>query len=556
MTFHQKVFILLILYIALVARVYHFSAYAFGFDQVQIIENAEHILQGNLTLIGPRTGPADMFTGPLIYYLTAPVMWLFGIWSVVIVPFLLAGVTGVSILFLNKRYLNIKTALIIFTVWALSPFLIQYDRTLWNPDLSLLAFSLVFFPLLNKKSDWQGLLFVLLGSFLSYQAHFSGFLIPMLVLVMVLKQRKPLTYFLSSCLGLGMSLMPTFLFDLRHNWLNARGLITFMLAKNGGTTNPIVNFMAEFFHNLYVSVESAGKIFVSNINSPIVLVVGGILIYLALLNQKKKRENYLSILWIVAVAAIFGFYHSSKPEYYYFIIFPPLFVLMAHALENLSTKYLYLLLGAGIIYSSWMTADQYAKDPGLSLGNDLKVKSIVEKINSDSEISQIVLDIDALNYESSGIKYILKTVPLKEKGGVVHITYPNKYNFAHLQKVEDIGIWLDPRFSDLNYLTENNYIISTSTNIRLLKNNYLAAENQGANHYEVFDQQQKQGDLYTIPVKNNEKINWVNNCLAAESAEWNILENNEAIKYFNHYCFRYVPVVEKNESIIEKIIVE
>ena len=45
-------------------RAYMPEAYIFGFDQVQILTNAEAITNGDLTLIGPRTGPADMFTGP------------------------------------------------------------------------------------------------------------------------------------------------------------------------------------------------------------------------------------------------------------------------------------------------------------------------------------------------------------------------------------------------------------------------------------------------------------------------------------------------------------
>ncbi len=43
----------------------------FEFDQNQIAVFAKQIIDKNFTLIGPRTGPAQFFTGPLIYYLGA-----------------------------------------------------------------------------------------------------------------------------------------------------------------------------------------------------------------------------------------------------------------------------------------------------------------------------------------------------------------------------------------------------------------------------------------------------------------------------------------------------
>ncbi len=103
--------ILVVLVGGLLLRAYHLGNYSFDFDQVQIAENSQRILAGQPTLIGPRTGPAAMFTGPLIYYTTAFFL------LVVEPPLAVAGnalflavVTGGLIYFLTRRYLDEPTA--------------------------------------------------------------------------------------------------------------------------------------------------------------------------------------------------------------------------------------------------------------------------------------------------------------------------------------------------------------------------------------------------------------------------------------------------------------
>lgn len=85
-----------------------------GFDQVQILENASKILQGDLSLIGPRTGPASIFTGPLIYYLTSPILFIFGeVVAVYLTPLLFALITGLVLYWLVFYYVGPDEAVII-----------------------------------------------------------------------------------------------------------------------------------------------------------------------------------------------------------------------------------------------------------------------------------------------------------------------------------------------------------------------------------------------------------------------------------------------------------
>ncbi len=227
-----------------------------GFDQVQILENVSHILSGDLTLIGPRTGPAQMFTGPLIYYLTVPFYALFGIWSVAVVPIFIAGFTGFVLWFLSRKYLDGQNSLLLLYLLAASPFLVHLDSIFWNPNLSLLAFSLVFFALLSEKSKKIDYILIFIGSFLGYQAHFSGLLTSLLVLVVTIKFRRHCLCFLSSVLGLFLSLVPTILFDMRNGWLNLNGLLNLVQSRSVTGVDSLSKVFTDFIKNSYILLES------------------------------------------------------------------------------------------------------------------------------------------------------------------------------------------------------------------------------------------------------------------------------------------------------------
>ena len=139
---------------ALLLRALPYKNTTVGFDQVQILEEASKINSGDFTLIGPRTGPAQMFTGPLIYYFTVPFLLIFGdLATIVIVPLVLSVITGLAIYALVIKYKGPTEALLSVSVWAFSPLLIRLDRVFWNPNLLILATALLYFPLLDNKKN-------------------------------------------------------------------------------------------------------------------------------------------------------------------------------------------------------------------------------------------------------------------------------------------------------------------------------------------------------------------------------------------------------------------
>lgn len=150
----QLLVTIFIICFGLFLRTHNWRQYPFNFDQVQIANASTQILLGKPTLIGPRTGPAEMFTGPLIYYLAAVIsVFVEDHIAVIIVAVFLSLVTGLTILCLGKFYFGNNEAIILTSLWAFSPFLVHIDRIPWNPNLSVLAAVLVLFPLLGKLEN-------------------------------------------------------------------------------------------------------------------------------------------------------------------------------------------------------------------------------------------------------------------------------------------------------------------------------------------------------------------------------------------------------------------
>ncbi len=503
----KKLFIVVLLLIGIFFRAYQPGLYTFGFDQVQILTNAELIKQGNMTLIGPRTGPAEMFTGPLIYYITAFFLFFFSSpWALVATSTFIAAITGTVLFILIKKYISLESAIITLIIWTFSPFLIRFDRIAWNPDLTLLASSLVFFPLLNilkkNKPSSLDLVFILIGSFLGFQAHFSGLLLPFLLfLTLVLFKKFSIVTLLSSGLGLIFSILPTIIFDYRHDWLNAKGLISFMSEKEtiGGTL-----FFGRFIHAIQATFEIFGSFTPFELERKVSIYIG-ILFFAIVLWQfiKKEVKNYtntsVALFWILIVTAIFSFYRSNAPEYYFFIFLPALFVFATDLISPLINKKeikqetLIIIFSVLTIYSI-SNFDSFAVKNGSRISNQLNIATDIATFSKRAPVSKVAYDI--LDVDAIGMRYFInRLVTLSDPGRTVHIVLTEDLN----SRYDQYGLWADPRVSnEVRYLVSSNIVLTMPTNISLLQDKTLGTYFGSNEAFQVVADNQLNGDLVVL----------------------------------------------------------
>lgn len=414
--------------------------YYFAFDQVQILQAAQRISEGDLTLIGPRTGPADMFTGPLIYYLAATV-YLFNssVYSLHLTVAFIFIATALGLWYLSRRYLkNPLVASIILSFWAVSPFIVSLDRVIWNPNLILLAAACSFFPLLQphgKPYSLPDYLILFLGGFLGYQAHFSGLALPFLVcFIWLLFIRRQVLVPLSIFAGLFVSLLPTFIFDYRHQWHNLIGFHT--LLTNPDHVNRFM-FFTRLNHNFYVTLENITKLLSLQSIFTVMILVGLFLTIIYLL----LKQTLIPIVWLVAVAVGLSFYRLGTPEYYYLIQLPALMYILSqlfYRTYQLKPLLFYLILGCFLVSSLYRDIQRIQAVGHLNLRDQLAVTSFLHLQSQNQPIREIIYQLPPA--ENLGLEYLNHDITLSATGSSFTVIYPTKSEVNYHQVFGLIGI--------------------------------------------------------------------------------------------------------------------
>ncbi len=234
--------IILILFLAVVVRFYNFeNRITFGPEQaISLLVSADYINE-KFSLLGlPSTQRTTSF-GHIIYYPAVfnysliPLLLITNYNALIITGFfaLLNILTGLLIYFLAKKISNEKTALFSSIIFLFSDYMIHHSLFIWSvnylPLLSVIIFFLIARAYQRKPVKltalWIGLLAGL--SFgVEYIYLFSGMLIFSLT-VHFAKNRL-----ISSCLflaGAALSILPTIIFDLTHDFYHFKTLWRYLL---------------------------------------------------------------------------------------------------------------------------------------------------------------------------------------------------------------------------------------------------------------------------------------------------------------------------------------
>jgi 4-amino-4-deoxy-L-arabinose transferase-like glycosyltransferase len=191
---HNKLeFFLLVVILAIGAfcRLYRISEYMtfLGDEGRDAIVVRRLLVNGDPILVGPGTSIGNMYLGPLYYYFIAPFLWLFQYSPVG--PSVLIAIVGVLTIFLlwfaSREWFGSTGALGASLLYALSPTIIIYSRSSWNPNI------MPFFALLTAYGVWRIWRnasypwFIISGISFAFvlQSHYLGLLLAPFLLVFV-----------------------------------------------------------------------------------------------------------------------------------------------------------------------------------------------------------------------------------------------------------------------------------------------------------------------------------------------------------------------------------
>ena len=287
----------------------------------------------HLTLIGARAGGlSGWFHGPLWLYLNLPA-YILGRGNPVVVGwgwFGLHLMTCGLVFFVAKKIFDSKMALLSLLIYSTVTILEGHGYT--NPQGATLIFPLFFYFYWRYKNSQSALdltisLF-LVGLLIQFQIAFGAPIFILTIIdtfVKVAKGKNPRIFL--SYLVLLLPLLTYILFDLRHNFLQFKSLLSF-------------------------SGEGQGVQVWKNLKAMPVWVY---LSLIWLLGRPKSKSISLFFFFYIGFWIMALFYPGQIMGYYYAPFLPVLVIVFASLVEKLPI-YLYGVVLAFILVSNWMGA--------------------------------------------------------------------------------------------------------------------------------------------------------------------------------------------------------
>jgi 4-amino-4-deoxy-L-arabinose transferase-like glycosyltransferase len=310
-------------------------------------------------LIGPGTSIGNMYLGPLYYYMMAPALFLAGYSPVG--PAVQIAILGVITIFMvwyfAHKWFGKWAAVIAAALYAISPTIIIYSRSSWNPNImpffSLLCIYSIWKVWQENKFNWL----IVLGISYAFvlQSHYLGLLLaPTIFLFWLLTYFKIRNskfeirnYTKKSLLSLGIFLClmsPLVIFDIRHGGRNFSAIYKFFSERQ--TTVSIRPWTAipkawPIITKINTRLVSGQNVLAGKIITGLVV---GAFIFMLYLNKKSKKPllhipYYLLLAWLGFAIIGLGLYKQEIYDHYYGFFFAAPFLLFGGLAQFYIQKY-------------------------------------------------------------------------------------------------------------------------------------------------------------------------------------------------------------------------
>lgn len=313
----------------------------FNMDNARdMVDVREMIVLGKLRLTGPTSAIEGLFNGPFWYYLLAIPFVLSGgdPYGSIITEIILWAIGGFFLLKLVKDYGSL-VVIALGAVWIASNYIVLTNLYAFNPNPVTLLTPLFIYLLVNylekKKAFSIITAWFLAGLFFNFEMNFGVFT-PLIILSSILLTNNAKLFrdkfFWIGGLVFILTLAPQIIFDIRHQFLMSKAIISFLTQNSHGNYN--------FFQRLAVISESFLGVFSATLMNHKNLSLGILILFLPLFGRyiKKKADP------LVLVSTLF----ISIPFLGYLII--PVTVNAWHLGGSMSAS---LILVGFLIYQLW-----------------------------------------------------------------------------------------------------------------------------------------------------------------------------------------------------------
>lgn len=421
--FRKNWILILILVVGAFFRLYRIDDYmTFLGDEgrdVLIVRNL--LVNADPILIGPGTSVGSMYLGPLYYYFMAPFLFLSNFSPVgPAVGVALLGVFTIYLVYLAGRdWFNKKAGLIAAFLFSISPIVILYSHSSWNPNImpffALLSVYAIWKVYSQEKNTW--LIISAISFAFVLQSHYLGVLIAPVLLFYWLKSKVPLKYTVISIVAFGFLMSPLLIFDIRHNFLNSKALYKFLTVRQETVTFKPLSIVTKTYpilNNINNSLVTAKNKNTGNVISLFMILS---LSFALFKNRKLINENLLPvILWMVTGVIGLGIYNQTIHDHYFGFLFPAPFILLGFLLSKMyDSKYkIFAVLIFVFLVVLNLNNNPFKKNPNNQMRRAENVSNKVIEISDNKPFNIAVLS--NWNYED-GYQYFLE----KENSKIVEI---------------------------------------------------------------------------------------------------------------------------------------
>lgn len=334
------------------------------------------IVDHKLTLLGPTASVGGFFLGPIYYYFMIPFLWAWHLDPVG--PAIMVAIFGIATVFLvyltGKSLFDKKTGIFAASLYAVSPLVIAYSRSSWNPNVVPFFSTLLIYllwRLVAKKKSWDCLYIgIVLG--IGIQLHYLFLFLYVVVAVWYFVNRRAIPMkdiFWKTFLGVLIGASLFIAFEVRHEFANTKTIIRYIFASKdtGFAISAYFATLGDIWFRLfsrlvyripptelwnsYPDWYITTLIILTRTTQWIIGVLSGLLLL------KSHKGMRLMAVWLLTVFLLFGFYRKAIYDYYFGIIFAVPFLFIGVALSRLARgkvgRIIAFAIWIGLIYFSW-----------------------------------------------------------------------------------------------------------------------------------------------------------------------------------------------------------
>jgi len=378
--------LLTILVIGTFCRLYRISDYMtfLGDEGRDVIIVRRFLTEFHPPLIGPGTSIGSMYLGPLYYYMMAPALLIANFSPVgpAVQIAILGVITIWFVWYVGRSWFGRTAGLIAAGLYAISPTVIIYSRSSWNPNImpffALLSIYSIWKVWKEKKYKWM----IVLGISFAFvlQSHYLGLLLIPTLFIPWMLSRPPIRYTLTATSLFAILMSPLLFFDLRHNFQNFSAIKAFFTGSRdiGLPLSVYLSKVGSVAFMISSNLVSAKNVYLT------VIILALLLLFLiwVLVNKKFKSSFGLMFLWLIVGIIGISLYKGPVYDHYLEFLFPAPFLLLGALAQNLrKAKIWYLIFGVYLLALAFFNLKNspILSSPNMQLPRAISVAKVIQE---------------------------------------------------------------------------------------------------------------------------------------------------------------------------------